>query len=359
MTSVRDRIAAFTRAPSRGSIDTQPPASEKPDGEILYHGWLGKAGAGILASTFNKRYAVLHVAAASGPTLSCYEDMGMERLKGGRLPLLSAQVSQADDKIQITTTDASKPISARFKAFNGSAQAEEWAAALRRAIDGKTVLRTGSSVKAPVASASTASPTPREDTAPPPAATPPAAPQPATPPPPTAVLPTAAAKVPPATTAPTLPVAAPPTASSPTVPSPAAPPPAAPPAAPPPAAPPPAAPAPVYLQPAGATLAGLSSVATRLIALSGGAGASGRPTLTAQSSQEEVAAWMATLVDAIEGCVDGFALQRLESLTCRLERRTGIPSAPLAAAAAAPTRPSDAALARLEGLLVRMEAAAA
>ena len=55
--SIKDRIAMFSKGGGKGSKDELEAnkVSEKPQGEIIMHGWLGKAGSGILGSTFSKR----------------------------------------------------------------------------------------------------------------------------------------------------------------------------------------------------------------------------------------------------------------------------------------------------------------
>ena len=144
MPSVAERIAALTKSPStRGSskkVDNTD--DEKPDGEILWHGWLHRAGAGVLASTWNKRYCVVHIA-ASGPLLSLYDSMSMEKLKGGRLSLTSAHLSQADDKLQLSATaadgkDAGTKVHVRLKA-GSTKEAVDCAGVFQCAINGQRV----------------------------------------------------------------------------------------------------------------------------------------------------------------------------------------------------------------------------
>ena len=144
MPSVAERIAALTKSPStRGSskkVDNTD--DEKPDGEILWHGWLHRAGAGVLASTWNKRYCVVHIA-ASGPLLSLYDSMAMEKLKGGRLSLTSAHLSQADDKLQLSATaadgkDAGTKVHVRLKA-GSTKEAVDCAGVFQCAINGQRV----------------------------------------------------------------------------------------------------------------------------------------------------------------------------------------------------------------------------
>ena len=56
MSSIKDRMAFFSgKKKSSEELDKAAAPAEKPDGDILWHGWLGKAGAGILSNTFNKR----------------------------------------------------------------------------------------------------------------------------------------------------------------------------------------------------------------------------------------------------------------------------------------------------------------
>jgi len=119
MSSIKDRIAAFStggssKSPNKDKVD------EKPSGYIIHTGWLGKAGAGILSSTYSKRYCVLHIDAAGVPMLSMYEAMDMEKLKGARMALTDASISQADDKLQIAITVDGKPVTAKFKATNAA-----------------------------------------------------------------------------------------------------------------------------------------------------------------------------------------------------------------------------------------------
>ena len=158
------------------SRNVDEPASEAPEGQLLWKGWLGKAGTGVLSATWNKReqpqseqsprkknahtesvsayryayslavcvpcagYCVVHVA-AQGPLLSQYEAADMQKLKGGRFSLAAATISHAEDKLQLTGvtptegTSPSKPVNARFKAASAS-EAAEVAERMKAAISG-------------------------------------------------------------------------------------------------------------------------------------------------------------------------------------------------------------------------------
>ena len=83
---------------------------------------------------------MVHVA-AEGPLLSQYETPEMQKLKGGRLSLAAATISNAEDKLQltgVTTTEGTspgKPVNARFKAASAS-EAAEVAECLKAAMRG-------------------------------------------------------------------------------------------------------------------------------------------------------------------------------------------------------------------------------
>ena len=55
MSSVRDRIRKLNTGPGGSSKKVDTPASEAPEGQLLWQGWLGKAGSGILSATWTKR----------------------------------------------------------------------------------------------------------------------------------------------------------------------------------------------------------------------------------------------------------------------------------------------------------------
>ena len=116
MSSIKERIAKLSGGGGSKSSLPSPSdaAKDQPEGEVVWHGWLSKAGAGILSSTYNKRYMVLHIT-ADGPYLSSYDSMSMDKLKGGRMSLKGATVSSADDKVNITGSgELSKPDSSSY-----------------------------------------------------------------------------------------------------------------------------------------------------------------------------------------------------------------------------------------------------
>ena len=53
MSSIKERIARLNGGGSSKSVAPPSPSKDHPEGEIVWHGWLGKAGAGILSSTYN------------------------------------------------------------------------------------------------------------------------------------------------------------------------------------------------------------------------------------------------------------------------------------------------------------------
>ena len=180
MSSIKERIAKLSGGGGGGSKSSlaspSNAAKDQPEGQILWHGWLGKAGAGILSSTYNKRYMVLHIT-ADGPWLSSYDSMSMDKLKGGRMSLKGATVSSADDKVNITGSgESSKPVSARFKCASPK-DAAVWMLLVRNVIEGKplAVTKTVSSKSLGVEDVTPQIATPTPTPAPVPAA-PPAAP---------------------------------------------------------------------------------------------------------------------------------------------------------------------------------------
>ena len=52
--SVMDRIRKLNAGLGL-SRNVDEPASEAPEGQLLWKGWLGKAGTGVLSATWNKR----------------------------------------------------------------------------------------------------------------------------------------------------------------------------------------------------------------------------------------------------------------------------------------------------------------
>ena len=52
--SVMDRIRKLNAGLGL-SRNVDEPASEAPEGELVWKGWLGKAGTGVLSATWNKR----------------------------------------------------------------------------------------------------------------------------------------------------------------------------------------------------------------------------------------------------------------------------------------------------------------
>lgn len=367
--SVRGLIAGFNKKSSGDAAKKKDDAAadETPAGEILWHGWLSRAGTGILQAVWSKRYCVVHLP-PEGPRLSLYEAMDMKKLKGGRLVLAGATVSTADDKIQLTTTDTTTPVNVRLKASSAK-DATACVESIKVAISGKAVLpmpqstRTLSvgSTKAPSAAGSATeaaadAPAPTEKL--PTEAATPAAPPPAAPTPPAAPATPAAPAPPPAIAAP-------------------APPPAIAAFAPPPAIaaaplPPPAAPLPMTaaaavqggvagLPPSTPIHPQLAAVAARLGAASG-AGVLPAEAASPPASPEELASRLEALVGFVEQCADGVALQKLDGLTSRLERSAGLPTLGVAngSAASIPQGQAMAAkLAQLEALTTRIEAAVA
>ena len=251
---------------------------------------------------------VLHLG-ADGPLLSSYESMSMDKLKGGRLSLASASVSQAEDKVQVTCT-LPKPISAKFKAASPK-EAADWAEKVQCAIDGKKVVTTPS--------------------APTPAPAEPASPPPVVPP---VDLSAAKEKKPSLGKKPSLLERVLPTMRSPRL----------------------SASKKVVLAADAPVLGGLAAVAQRLGAVAGQP-APPAAGLQPSSSQDDVVKALAALVAYVEQAADGLAVQRLEGLTQRLESRAGV--APPAAAASGKAPPMDKMIAQLEGLVGRMEAACA
>jgi len=129
MPSIKERIRRLS-----GGAKTK--VDESPTGQIIFRGWLNKVGAGILASTFHKRFCVLHFDASGVPMLSMYEAMDVQTLKGARLPLTGATFSSADDKLQVVTEVEGQQTTAKFKAST-KAEAVEWMSHLEMAAKGE------------------------------------------------------------------------------------------------------------------------------------------------------------------------------------------------------------------------------
>ena len=129
MPSIKERIRRLS-----GGAKTK--VDESPTGQIIFRGWLNKVGAGILASTFQKRYCVLHFDASGVPMLSMYEAMDVQTLKGARLPLTGATLSSADEKLQVVTEVEGQQTTAKFKAST-KAEAVEWMSHLEMAAKGE------------------------------------------------------------------------------------------------------------------------------------------------------------------------------------------------------------------------------
>ena len=373
MTSIKDRIALFNRSSSKlGSSKGEKP-SEKPSGNIVWHGWLGKQGSGVLSATYSKRYCVLHVTdqgpmfspcTPAPPLVSCAgvlflraaqalmktvvvrvasdEGMDMERLKGDRISLgPQSAISQADDKLQIAYFLESKSVTARFKA-DSKQVAVEWCKRLNSALSGEA----GSSE----AAVPTAAPTPTPPTPTPINAAKDGSPQPAPSPPPKST-PTKDAPAssrheqqPPAPPAPVAPSAL----AAPSAPAPTKAPAAA-------AA---ASAAAGVVSPA--FLDQLAALANRVGQATGVApteAASGK--LKGGDSAEELATRLAELVEYLESCADQTALKKLEGFTVRLESRLGLVSPSVAPPpAASATLGMAAMVGQLEVLVARMEVAA-
>jgi len=129
MPSIKERIRRLS-----GGAKTK--VDESPTGQIIFRGWLNKVGAGILASTFHKRFCVLHFDASGVPMLSMYEAMDVQTLKGARLPLTGATLSSADEKLQVVTEVEGQQTTAKFKAST-KAEAVEWMSHLEMAAKGE------------------------------------------------------------------------------------------------------------------------------------------------------------------------------------------------------------------------------
>ena len=129
MPSIKERIRRLS-----GGAKTK--VDESPTGQIIFRGWLNKVGAGILASTFQKRYCVLHFDASGVPMLSMYEAMDVQTLKGARLPLTRATFSSAGEKLQVVTEVEGQQMAAKFKAST-KAEADEWMSHLEMAAKGE------------------------------------------------------------------------------------------------------------------------------------------------------------------------------------------------------------------------------
>ena len=99
----------------------------------------------------------------------------------------------------------------------------------------------------------------------------------------------------------------------------------------------------------------LAALAARLGAASG-AGAAPAPG-GAPGSPEELAAGLDALVTFLERCADGVALQKLDALAGRLERRFGL-QPPIGGASPPPSVGVAAMVDTLGTLVTRMEAAA-
>ena len=52
--SIKERMAKLQAASGKSSNDSVA-VDQKPVGELMMYGWLGRAGAGIMSSTYNKR----------------------------------------------------------------------------------------------------------------------------------------------------------------------------------------------------------------------------------------------------------------------------------------------------------------
>ena len=269
--SIKSRIAAFSGGSSKSKEDVK--TSDQPTGQIYASGPLSKAGAGILASTYHKRFCVVHGEDPVNLMLSVYEKEDMARLKGNRLGLNGATVSQADDKLNVATFLDGKPVTAKFKAAS-SAVAVVWATRLSAAAKGELV---------PEASASEVGPAPSTFKAPSKPPLDPAA----------------------TTLAPTAPVTAVHTSAS----------------------------SAIVVSPEAAFIPGLLAVGARLGKLSGvGMGkeaAMGH--LSSGSSQEEVAAHLSMIVSFLETCADHTAMRQLELYmlaATRLHARASSPRLP-------------------------------
>ena len=386
MASIKERIAQLTSGKgSSGKLSpspSSPPAkSESPEGEIVWHGWLGKAGAGILSMTFAKRYCVLHVPESGEAVLSMYDSMSMSTLKGGRISLgPDATVSQADDKLQVISScspepagtspskspAAAKPVNAKFKAASAK-EAATWAENIRRAIEGRATEaaqvahRAVSSTKLSLSEPSTPAKSPAAAEATPAEATPAEASRAGT----TTTAEEDEAAVAQAKAAEAEAKAAEAKAAeakaaeakaveakadrTPAVQTPCA--------------------AAVVIPPDSLVVGQLASVAARLGASLGKAGmAAPASPLGSGSSQEEVLEVMSAIITYVESVADGTApaglpsrkqLSALEAIANRVEwALTGRGSGPISAAAG-PASDDEAVLSRLEAAVGRLEVAAA
>jgi uncharacterized protein involved in tolerance to divalent cations len=124
---------AIARLSQRNVTSTSSYSDEKPAGTILRHGWLGKAGTGILSVFYEKRYCVLHLP-PEGVMLSMYDSMAMDKLTGSRLLLVQSTflVSQAGSRLKVSASDSGKLIAPSLKAASASL-ASEWAQQIHRA----------------------------------------------------------------------------------------------------------------------------------------------------------------------------------------------------------------------------------
>ena len=124
---------AIARLSKRNVTSTSNYSDEKPAGTILRHGWLGKAGTGILSVFYEKRYCVLHLP-PEGVMLSMYDSMAMDKLTGSRLLLVQSTflVSQAGSRLKVSASDSGKLIAPSLKAASASL-ASEWAQQIHRA----------------------------------------------------------------------------------------------------------------------------------------------------------------------------------------------------------------------------------
>ena len=371
MASIKERIAQLTSGKgSSGKLSpspSSPPAkSESPEGEIVWHGWLGKAGAGILSMTFAKRYCVLHVPESGEAVLSMYDSMSMSTLKGGRISLgPDATVSQADDKLQVISScspepagtspskspAAAKPVNAKFKAASAK-EAATWAENIRRAIEGRATEaaqvahRAVSSTKLSLSEPSTPAKSPAAAEATPAEATPAEASRAGT----TTTAEEDEAAVAQAKAAEAEAKAVEAKADrTPAVQTPCA--------------------AAVVIPPDSLVVGQLASVAARLGASLGKAGmAAPASPLGSGSSQEEVLEVMSAIITYVESVADGTApaglpsrkqLSALEAIANRVEwALTGRGSGPISAAAG-PASDDEAVLSRLEAAVGRLEVAAA
>jgi hypothetical protein len=378
--SIKERIAMLQGSSGKSSNDLgSTPQGQKPLGDLMIHGWLGRAGAGIMSSTYNKRaqtqqpgpskathitlhayasqltlivaarpyqcgagYVVIHVA-PEGPLLSLYESMTMDTLKGGRMKLEGATLThkEGEDKFQVHAQGAMAkgpvkpaPVITKFKA--GSAkEAADWVSHIQNAISGKR----GTAPALPHAGGELSQSSQLQSL--------PTAPAPAAPPRVKAaksksrgnffssILPTARS--------PTTPRSANTTGEA--------------------------------EAPAADTLDSSVSpeAVSQLMGLAARLGVAGglahtpsealgcKPTPSGSSTPQEVAAQLEMLVEYVEKCATGVGLKRLGHLTERLERRVSIPAAARAASPPLPpgtATPTNAQLGQLEGLIARMEAAA-